>query len=42
MNADTVDLTRRRRITVRMLAVLGLVTFSFMLMFVVSDAKVRV
>lgn len=42
MNADTVDLTRRRRITVRMLAVLGLVTFSFMLMFVVSDAKGRV
>lgn len=42
MNADTVDLTRRRRITVRMLAVLGLATFSFMLMFVVSDAKGRV
>lgn len=42
MSADTLDLTRRRRITVRLLAALGLATFSFMLLFVVNDATARI
>lgn len=42
MTADTTELSRSRRITIRVLAVLGLLTFNFMLMFVVGDALGRV
>lgn len=38
MTADSVDLSRRRRIAVRLLGVLGPMSVSFMLVFVVSDA----
>ncbi len=34
----TVELGRARRLTVRVLAVIGLLTFSFMLIFVAADA----
>jgi hypothetical protein len=42
MTTDILDMTRRRRTTVRLLAVLGLASFSFMLLFVVSDATERI
>ena len=42
MTADTNELSRSRRVTIRALAVLGLLTFNFMLVFVVGDALGRV
>jgi hypothetical protein len=42
MTTDILDMTRPRRMTVRLLAVLGLASFSFMLLFVVSDAAGRI
>jgi hypothetical protein len=42
MTADCIELSRRRRVAVRLFGVLGLVSFSFMLLFVVSDALGRV
>ena len=42
MTSDTTELSRARSVTIRVLAVLGLLTFNFMLMFVVGDAVGRV
>jgi hypothetical protein len=42
MTADTTEPRRARRVTIRVLAVLGLLTFNFMFVFVVGDAMGRV
>lgn len=42
MVTETTALTRRRRTAVRVFAVLGLLTYSFMLVFVINDAAGRI
>ncbi|MEX0868179.1 MAG: hypothetical protein WD011_00770, partial [Nitriliruptoraceae bacterium] len=42
MSSDIVDLSRPHRATVRLLATLGLASFSFMLLFVLSGAWGRI